>query len=221
MSCKNRKSLFPKLSRKEQKIMANKKIEEVPVKIVQVPVTKLKLPDYNPRRLSKKQEKDLTDSIKKFGFVDPIIINTHPDRNLIVVGGSQRVAVAKKLRIKIIPCVELNLSLDQERELNIRLNKNNGEFDEKLLKEHFNVSELINWGFTKKEIELNVPELIDRPKKPKPVRPNVEVLFQLGDVRFTLPQSKYVKWIDSIAHKVGLKKEVQVKEIQKRLGIKK
>ena len=32
--------------------------------------------EYNPRELTKEQQNQLTDSLKRFGLVDPIIVNT-------------------------------------------------------------------------------------------------------------------------------------------------
>ena len=43
----------------------------------------LKPATYNPRQISTKQYKDLKASIKKFGLVDPIIINQNGN---VVVG---------------------------------------------------------------------------------------------------------------------------------------
>lgn len=190
------------------------------MKIVQKEVSKLRLADYNPRRMTESQEKELTQSIKEFGLVDPILVNSHPSRKNIIIGGHQRVIIAKKLKIKLVDCVEISLPLERERELNIRLNKNNGEWDFKKLQQSFDVQELLNWGFTKKELEINVADLIDRTKAgKKKVRQNVEVAYQLGDVRFTTPQEVYVAWIDRLAKKTGMKKEAQVAEIKKRLMI--
>jgi len=58
-------------------------------------ITELLEAEYNPRQLTEKQYDDLTASIKKFGFVDPIIVNKHPDRDNVVVGGHQRLKVAR------------------------------------------------------------------------------------------------------------------------------
>ena len=79
--------------------------------------------EYNPRQLTKDQYKNLKDSIKRFGLVDPIIINKNKERKNTVIGGHQRLKVAKDLNIEKIPCVELDLSIDKEKELNIRLNQ--------------------------------------------------------------------------------------------------
>ena len=104
--------------------------------------------EYNPRQLTKEQHKDLTDSIKRFGLVDPLIVNTHKERKNILVGGHQRLKIAQELNIKEIPCVEVELTPAKERELNIRLNKNSGEWDYDALANNFDVGELTEWGFT-------------------------------------------------------------------------
>ncbi len=190
------------------------------MKVVQKEISKLHLADYNPRRMTEAQEKELTQSIKEFGLVDPILINSHPTRRNIIIGGHQRVIIAKKLKIKLVDCVEVSLPLERERELNIRLNKNNGEWDFKKLQEGFDVQELLNWGFTKKELEINVADLVDKTKPGKrKVRQNVDVAYQLGDIRFVVPQSIYIKWIDELAKKKGMKKESQIAEIKRRLKI--
>jgi len=108
--------------------------------------------EYNPRQLTKEQHKHLKDSIERFGLVDPIIVNKNKDRKDIIVGGHQRVRVAKKLGIKEVPTVEVDLDYDKERELNVRLNKNVGEFDYDILADLFDLDELIGWGFTEDEL---------------------------------------------------------------------
>lgn len=115
--------------------------------------------EYNPRKLDEKDEKDLTQSVEEFGLVQPVIVNTHPDRLGVVIGGHQRLKIAKKLGIQEVPCVEVSLTLERERELNIRLNKNNGKFDYDLLQEHFDVEDLVDWGF--EEFEFDVPDDVD------------------------------------------------------------
>ena len=109
--------------------------------------------EYNPRKLSSKQRDDITASLKRFDFVDPVLVNTHEDRKDIIVGGHQRTSVAIDLDYKKIPTVEVNLNLEQEKELNIRLNKNSGEFDFEKLEEFFEADTLVDWGFEEWEVE--------------------------------------------------------------------
>ena len=115
----------------------------------------LKLATYNPRQISTKQYKDLKASIEKFSLVDPIIIN----KDLTVIGGHQRLKVCKELKHVEIDCVVLDLSKEEERELNIRLNKSGGEFDMDILANEFDVENLVDWGFKHVELGLNIDKI--------------------------------------------------------------
>ena len=125
----------------------------------QYPIEQLIFAEYNPRQLTKDQYQGLKDSITRFGLVDPVIVNKHKDRKNIIVGGHQRVKVAKDLGFKDVPCVEVSLTLDKERELNIRLNRNTGEWDWDSLANYFDVSDLLEWGFTDDDLQFKEPEL--------------------------------------------------------------
>ena len=122
--------------------------------IVNRKIDELIFAEYNPRQLSKDQFKYLKDSIHRFGLVDPIIINKNKDRKNIIIGGHQRVKVAKSLNLNKVPCVELDLTLEQERELNVRLNKNVGQWDYDVLANNFEMEELSNWGFEDADLKL-------------------------------------------------------------------
>lgn len=115
----------------------------------------LEFAEYNPRQLTESQYKDLKESMEKFGFVDPIIINVNTDRKNVIIGGHQRVRVANELGINKIPCVEIDLEYEQERELNVRLNKNTGKWDWDVLANEFEPEDLISWGFTENELQLS------------------------------------------------------------------
>ena len=127
----------------------------------QYDVSNLIFAEYNPRELTKDQHQDLKDSITRFGFVDPLIVNTHKERKNILVGGHQRLKIAKELGYKDVPCVEVDLTPDKEKELNVRLNKNTGQWDWDALANHFDVGELIDWGFNEDELQFNEPEEIN------------------------------------------------------------
>ena len=115
----------------------------------------LKPATYNPRQISTKQYKDLKESIKKFGLVDPIIEN----KDNTEVGGHQRLKICKELKHIEIDCVVLDLSKEEERELNIRLNKSGGEFDMDILANEFDIDELVDWGFKEIELGLNIDKI--------------------------------------------------------------
>ena len=116
----------------------------------------LKPATYNPRQISTKQFKDLKASVKKFGLVDPIIINQNGN---VVVGGHQRLKICKELKHIEIDCVVLDLSKEEERELNIRLNKNTGTFDIDILANEFDIDQLVDWGFKHIELGLNIDKI--------------------------------------------------------------
>lgn len=116
------------------------------MKVVKRKISELIPADYNPRRLTEKQEKHLTESLTEFGLVDPVIVNMNSDRKNIIIGGHQRLKVWQKLGNKEIDCVELDLSIEKEKELNIRLNANTGEWDIDLLTSEWDRFELEEWG---------------------------------------------------------------------------
>ena len=92
------------------------------MKVEKKEINKLKPAKYNPRQISTKQYKDLKESIEKFSLVDPIIVN----KDMTVIGGHQRLKVCKDLKHTEIDCVVLDLNKDEEKELNVRLNKSGG-----------------------------------------------------------------------------------------------
>ena len=127
------------------------------MKIELIKIDKLKPARYNPRQISTKQYKDLKESITKFGLVDPIIVNKY----MTVIGGHQRLKICKELTFIDVDCVILDLSKEQERELNIRLNKNTGDFDMDILANEFDVTELKDWGFLDTDFGFNIDKIID------------------------------------------------------------
>lgn len=123
------------------------------IEIVEVPLNKLKASEYNPRKHSKEQADQLKESIKRFGLVDPAICNSAPERMNVIIGGHFRVEMAKELGFQTMPVVYVNIpDIEKEKELNIRLNKNTGEFDLDLLAQ-FDESFLADVGFDSEEID--------------------------------------------------------------------
>ena len=132
------------------------------MKIKDIELSKLKPATYNPRQITKKQVKHLMESIEKFGIIDPLIINS----DFTIVGGHQRFAILNEASKKVdwedppkVPCVILDLSKEDERELNIRLNKNTGDWDFDILGNEFEIQELKEWGFKEIELGLNIDKI--------------------------------------------------------------
>ncbi|WP_100523378.1 site-specific DNA-methyltransferase [Mycobacteroides abscessus] len=98
-------------------------------------VTDLIPADYNPRldlQSGDKEYEKLKRSIQEFGYVDPVIWN---ERTGVVVGGHQRLKVLQELGYEEIDVSVVDLSEEQEKTLNIALNKIEGDWDNFKLKE--------------------------------------------------------------------------------------
>lgn len=122
------------------------------LKIEYVSIGLLKVNDKNPRKWTKEQKDQLKESITKFGNVDPVLVNSNEERKDIVIGGHFRLEACKELGYKTMPVVYLNLTPEKEQELNIRLNRNHGEFDLDLLAE-FDEALLSEIGFSSEELD--------------------------------------------------------------------
>src|SRR3989344_9392984 len=104
------------------------------IKLENISINLLKPSEHNPRRWSEDKITTLRESIRRFGLVDPIICNNAPGRENVVIGGNFRLNVAKELGYTEVPVVYVKIeSLERERELTIRLNKNTGDWDLDLL----------------------------------------------------------------------------------------
>jgi site-specific DNA-methyltransferase (adenine-specific) len=102
----------------------------------------------------------------------------------IIIGGHQRIKVAKKMGWETFPCVELNLTREQERELNIRLNKNTGDWDYDALANYFNAEELQQWGFSADELfgEIENEDVFGSLEDDFEIPEEIETDIVLGDL---------------------------------------
>lgn len=58
-----------------------------------------------------------------------------------------------------VPVVRVNLSKEDEKELNVRLNKNTGEFDFDIMADNFDIEDLLEWGFKHIDPGLNIDKI--------------------------------------------------------------
>ena len=131
------------------------------INIVRVPVKELKPSAYNPRKWDEKAIADMKESISRFGLCDPLIVNGASERKNIVIGGHLRLKVATLLGFTEVPVVYLNIpEIEREKELNLRLNKNVGAWDEELLKA-FDTDMLLDVGFTPDELNSFFDDVLE------------------------------------------------------------
>lgn len=117
-----------------------------------VAVGNLKENAYNPKRFDKEALDGIRESITRFGFADPLVVNSNDDRKNILIGGHARLKIAKELGFETVPVVYVNLTEEKEVGLNLRLHKNQGVLDLELLAK-FDETLLADIGFNSEELD--------------------------------------------------------------------
>lgn len=106
----------------------------------------------NPRSWGDKEKRDVVKSLKKFGWTSPLLVNTAPGRENIVLSGNLRLECAISLHIATVPVVKIYIDdPEKEKEILLRMNVLNGDWDMELLKD-FDINVILEAGF--KEFEL-------------------------------------------------------------------
>ncbi len=132
-------------------------------------IEKIKPYDKNPRKISDKAIGMVANSIKEFGFQQPIVVDK---KNVIVVGHTRYLA-SKKLNLSKVPVVVGNFTEQQAKAYRIADNRINEEtgWDYNFLQEELNklldldvdlnltgfTSEELDSMFAKEEIEITDP----------------------------------------------------------------
>jgi DNA modification methylase len=154
---------------------------ETKMQIAHVAIDELKPDPANPRRISDTELEALTRSLREYGLVDPIIARRE-DRT--VIGGHQRLLAARRLGMKTVPVILLDLTQEQARVLNLALNKISGAWDEELLARMVadlsGVEELdlSLTGFDEDELDALLKSLDVREKKDKPESFDVDAALE-------------------------------------------
>lgn len=119
-----------------------------------IEISKLNPNEDNPRKISFKKLESLCESIKnnaEYFEARPIIC----DKNLTIWAGNSRFKAAQKLGLKKVPVHIIDLPEEKMREIMIRDNVNNGEWDTSLLAD-WDFGDLENFG-----LEINWSKTID------------------------------------------------------------
>lgn len=133
----------------------------------------------NPRKLSKHDAEHLQKSLEKFGLIDKPIVTSDG----LIIGGHQRLSVLKKMGEKHVECYvsDRDLSDKDVEELNIRLNRNAGEWDYDILANQWEIDELLSHGFTQEELSLDVEEISSEDPDEEDVAPPKDPKTKIGD----------------------------------------
>lgn len=151
------------------------------------PIADLVLLENNPRTIKKADMDKLVKSIKDnpdYFEARPIILSNRTGKN-VIIAGNQRLKAAEQLGLKEVPAVLLEgLTEDREREIIIRDNVSNGEWDMDELANSFDIDELKEWGldldFTEPEKEIIEDEAPEPPAEPKA---KLGDIYKLGEHR--------------------------------------
>ena len=119
------------------------------MEIVYRNISDIKKLDSNPRVISKEQLEKLQRSIldnQDYFEARPIILSDRTGE-LVIIAGNQRYEACRLLGIKKVPTILIpNLTEKREREIIIRDNVNNGDWDWNILADSWDTSELKDWG---------------------------------------------------------------------------
>lgn len=138
----------------------------------------------NAKKHDKRQINNVAESIKQYGFVQPIVI----DRDGVIVIGHCRALAAKKLGMEEVPCVCVDdLTPEQVNALRLVDNKSNeSDWDLDLLADELLVLDLsafdFDWGL-RDELDTSVVEDNYDPVLPAEPKSKLGDVYQLGDHR--------------------------------------
>lgn len=99
------------------------------MKVHMVDIAELKPADYNPRTIAAATIERLKKGIKQYGLVEPLVVNSNPERLNIVIGGHQRLRAAQELGMTQVPVVFVEQDEAHEKALNLALNKLSGDWE--------------------------------------------------------------------------------------------
>ena len=137
--------------------------------------------EKNAKKHDETQIKNVMESIKQFGFAQPLVIDK--DNNLII--GHCRLIAAKRLQLKSVPVVRMDkLTPEQVNKLRLLDNKlNESEWDFDLLAEEVPTLDFdgfdVDWGFEIQEADESEPAADEEDEIPED---SVLMLTKEGDL---------------------------------------
>lgn len=135
--------------------------------------------ENNPRYIDPKQMDILITSLvenPEFFFARPILLSNRTGE-LVVFAGNKRLEAAIEAKMTQVPTILFeNLPIEKERELAIRDNVQNGEWDEEILREYWTDVPLVDLGLN---LDLMVDAFQELPaEKAMPTDYSVTVYFK-------------------------------------------
>ena len=168
------------------------KVEDMAIKDL-VPYAK------NAKKHDEKQIKNVVESIKQFGFAQPLVV----DKNNVLIIGHCRLIAAKRLKLKTVPVLRMeDLTEDQVKKLRLLDNKlNESDWDFDMLSDELDDLNFDNfdldWNLPEEEEELTIVE--DTPPEP-PEEPKSKYgqIYQIGRHRVMCGDSTKTEDVDKL-----------------------
>ena len=158
-------------------------------------LTELKELSGNPRTISKKQFETLKTSLQNnadYFEARPIILSNRTGE-LVILAGNQRYKAAKSLGLESVPTILLEgLTEEREREIVIRDNVENGDWDMDALANEWDAGQLQDWGVELPEMEATTEIIEDEApevNEKEPVKSKLGEIYKLGDHRLMVGDS--------------------------------
>lgn len=167
---------------------------------VKLSISDIKPYERNAKKHDEKQIKNVMESIKQFGMVQPVVV----DKNNVLIIGHCRLAAAKRLNMSDIDAVIAeNLTQEQVDKLRLLDNKlNESEWDIDLLIEDIPTLDFdgfdIDWGLPEALEEEEEIEEDEAPEPPTEPKAKLGDLYILGNHRLICGDSTDVNVIDRL-----------------------
>jgi len=151
------------------------------IAVEHIDIDELKPDPANPRRISDAELEALTRSLREYGFLQPVIARRE---DKVVIGGHQRLLAARRLGMKTVPVIFVDLTIEQSRVLNLALNKISGSWDDELLArmladlQPVEGLDLSLSGFTEDELDKLLKSLDVREKRERPESFDVDAALE-------------------------------------------
>lgn len=202
--------------------------------IVKMKLSEIKPAEYNPRldlQSGDPEYEKIRRSIEEFGLVEPIVVNK---RNGNIVGGHQRFKVLQEMGYEETPVSLVDLDDEQEKVLNIALNKIEGDWDNAKLKDLLQdldtgAIDMDLTGFDEYELENlmtqfhvdseEISDGYDDMDYDVEDEEKADTTAAVGEYRISITREQYEEWKNEIRMEVGFDEHSVKAEILRRLKI--
>lgn len=154
--------------------------------LVEAAIDSLRSSDYHSREIDEGNFANLVKSIRIHGVAQPIIANSNPARENVIINGHQLLLAAKEVGLHTVPVIFFSLTLEQEKALSLRINRIGGQFVNELLQANFDMDFLLDTGFNDIDLghiwdsALEIDD--DNFNEDKAVKKALDTYIKLGDL---------------------------------------